>query len=116
MSEYTCVKRNKTYQNRKLVIYSGKKKICNVTPWMGWCSYDYYITGISQDLEKHLEIRKVVMENLYWLLGRDCEKEVWDETINDWDRGRGIYGIPCTNQSQFHSDEEKNIAIESYYN
>ena len=32
MSEYSCVKRNKTYQNRKLVIYSGKKKICNVTP------------------------------------------------------------------------------------
>jgi hypothetical protein len=41
---------------------------------------------------------------------------VWDETINDWDCGRGIYGVPCTKESQFHSDEEKNIAIESYYN
>lgn len=116
MSEYTCIKRNKTYKNRKLVIYSGKKKICNVTPWMGWCSYDYYIKGMSKDLEKHLEVRKVVMANLYWLLGCDCEKEVWDESIQDWDCSRGIYGIPYTKQSQFHSEEEKNIAIESYYN
>lgn len=116
MAEYSCVRRNKSYKNRKLVIYSGKKRICNVTHWMGWCCYDYYIKGMSNDPEKHLEVRKVVMANLYWLLGRDCEKEVWDETIQKWDCGRGVYGIQCTNQSQFHSEEEKNIAIESFNN
>lgn len=115
--EYTVVRKNKTYKNRKLVIYSGKKKICNVTPWMGWCCYDYYIKGMSKDPEKHLEVRKVVMENLYWLLGQDCDKEAWIESVEAWNTGKHVYGVPVDQlQSMFNSEDERLTAIESFYN
>ena len=34
------------------------------------------------------------MENLYWLLGRDCEWEDWVKSIEAWDKGRHIYNVP----------------------
>jgi hypothetical protein len=63
------------------------------------------------------------MENLWWLLHTDklddevTPEEAWQEKINYWDRGR-MYGVPVDKEptSNFFSEEEKNIALNSINN
>lgn len=107
----TVVKRNKTYKNRKLVIYDGKKRITYVEPFWGWYSF-------SENLQElYKPCRALVMENLYWLLGRDCEYEDWVDSIEGWDKGKHVYGITVDKlpESMFF-EGEKEIAINSFYN
>ena len=104
-------KRNKTYNKRKLYIYDDNDKfICYVEPWCGWTSY-------STLNDRHKECRELVMENLYWLLGRDCTIEEWKECIEDWHNGKRIYGVPIDKlTSRFFTEEEKEKAFNSFYN
>lgn len=107
----TVVKRNKNYKARKLVIYDDKKRITYVEPFWGWYSF-------SENLhELHKPCRALVMENLYWLLGRDCEWEDWVKSIEAWDKGRHIYNVPIDKlpKSMFF-EGEKEIALNSFYN
>lgn len=113
----TCVKRNKTYKNRKLVIYDGKKQIGFVTPWMGWYGINLKVPISTVNLGEGSEIRGLFMENLYWLLGHDCTIEEWNESIEAWDTGKHIYGVPVDKLSSlFFSEEEKEKAFNSFYN
>lgn len=107
----TVVKRNKNYKARKLVIYDGKKRITYVEPWWGWYSF-------SENLhELHKPCRALVMENLYWLLGRDCDWEEWVDTVDAWDRGKHIYNVPLTNiPSSMFFEGEKEVALNSFFN
>lgn len=107
----TVVKRNKNYKARKLVIYDDKKRITYVEPFWGWYSF-------SENLhELHKPCRALVMENFYWLLGRDCEWEDWVESIEAWDKGKHVYGITVDKlpESMFF-EGEKEIALNSFYN
>ena len=107
----TVVKRNKTYKNRKLVIYDGNTKVTEVIPFWGWYSF-------SENLhELHKPCRALVMENFYWLLGRDCEWEDWVDSIEAWDKGKHVYGITVDKlpESMFF-EGEKEIALNSFYN
>ena len=109
----TVVKRNKTYKNRKLVIYDGKKKITEVIPFWGWYSFNCYL---NHDL--HDQCRALIMKNLYWLLGHDCDFEDWNDSIEAWDKGRHIYNVAIyelTDQSVFF-EGEKEVALNSFYN
>ena len=56
------------------------------------------------------------MENLYWLLGWDCDKEEWDNRIYCWDIGRRVYGVPVDKLSSMFFEGEKEIALNSFYN
>lgn len=106
----TVVKRNKNYKARKLVIYDGKKRITYVYPCWGWYSF-------SENLhELHKPCRALVMENLYWLLGRDCEWEDWVDSIEAWDKGKHIYNVPVDKLTSMFFEGEKEIALNSFYN
>ena len=108
----TLVKRNKTYKNRKLVIYDGKKKITEVIPFWGWYSFNCYL---NHDL--HDQCRALIMKNLYWLLGHDCDFEDWNDSIEAWDKGRHIYNVAIDElpESVFF-EGEKEVALNSFYN
>ena len=112
----TCVRRNKTFKNRKLVIYDGKKQIASVTPWMGWYSINLKVPISFVDLGEGTELRKIFMENLYWLLGRDCDLEEWTNSIEAWDKGKHIYGVPVDKLTSMFFEGEKEIALNSFYN
>lgn len=105
----------KTYKSRKLYIYDDKKVIDILMPWWGWYAHN----KPQKDWQEHEEeIRKITMENLYWLLGRDNDKEGWEELIGLWDTGRHVAGVPVNElpDSMFHSNEEKQIALNSFEN
>lgn len=102
-------RKNKSYDKRKLVITINKKKYY-VEPCFGWYSVS------TSNLEIRSIIRDVVMDNLYWLLGRDCDIEEWEQSINRWDSGRGIYNTSVDKlTSIFFNTEEKDRALNSFY-
>lgn len=110
IDEITVQRRYKSYDKRTLVIYQNGKPIDYVRPFYGW----YAGSNICP------ETRKLVMENLHWLLGHDCDYDEWkDEYIEMWDRARRIYGVPITEsypESLFFNNEEKERALKSFYN
>lgn len=104
----------KTYPKRRLYIYNDNKVIDALMPWWGW----YTHTNPESKWSEYGDgIRKIAMENLYWLLGRDNDKEGWEELVELWDKGKHIagpvYELP---DSLFHSKEEKMIALNSFEN
>lgn len=108
----TVIKRNKTYKNRKLVIYDGKKKIAEVIPCWGWLGYSF-----AKNLhEYHNQYRVLIMENLYWLLGHDCDLKIWKDSIEAWDTGRHVYGVSVdTLPKSMFFEGEKDIALNSFF-
>lgn len=107
-----AIKKNKTFKKRKLVFYQDKKRVCYVTPWWGW-----YSINQSVDIETHKEIRNLVLNNLYWLLGHDCDFDEWKNSVDAWNQGKHIYGVPVDKlSSMFFSEEEMNVALNSFYN
>ena len=109
----TVKKLNKTYSKRRLQIKDGNKIIDELTPFFGWYSHEINIKKYEESIIK--EIRKLTMENLYWLLGRDCDFEDWTHSIEHWDKGKGVNGLSADAPSMFFSDEEKQIALNSFY-
>lgn len=102
-------RKNKSYDKRQLVITINKKKYY-VEPCFGWYSVS------TSNLEIREIIREIVMDNLYWLLGRDCDIEDWEQHINRWDSGRGIYNTPVDKPTSiFFNTEEKDRAFNSFY-
>lgn len=105
-------RKNKNYSKRKLkIVDDNDKLLCYVEPCFGWFSY-------SNAMRNNKELRPLIIENLYWLLGRDCDFEEWTDSIEKWDRGKRIYGVPIDKlpESQFFSKEEKEKALNSFYN
>ena len=109
--ELTFKKRNKNPKNRKINFYSGKKLISAAIPWHGW-----YACMMPIDEDTRKETRKIIMENLYWLLGCDCDFYDWKKTIEDWNTGKHIYGVSTDISSLFFSNDEKESALNSFYN
>ena len=108
------VRRYKSYDKRTLVIYDGKKPIAYVRPFCGWFALE---SVQYKPISFHLDLRrKYVMENLYWLLGRDCEKVDWEELIDKWDTGKHVYGVPLDKLSSMFFEGEKEIALNSFNN
>ena len=68
--------------------------------------------------ENHEILRKIAMENLWWLLhsdniGEDCtELEAWEEKIERWDKGHSY----CADNKSLFFPGEKEIALNSINN
>lgn len=108
---YTIKLMNKSYNKRKINIYDGKKLIVSLIPWHGW----YAISVAEPELRGYA--RSVAMANLYWLLGKDCDFEAWNNLVNAWDVGKHVFGVPVDQlTSMFFDEKEKTIAINSFYN
>lgn len=107
---YKVLRKNKSYDKRKLVIYDEKdKKIVEVTGFWGWICWSK-----SLDLETFKVIRLDVMKNLYWLLGHDCDKEDWLKSIEKWDKGFHYGPQQDSPTSKFFNEVEKELAINSF--
>lgn len=107
---YKVVRKNKSYDKRKLVIYDDNdNKIVEVEPWGGWFCW-------SKRFDKNYAlVRMEVLKNLYWLVGRDCDEFEWDRRIEHWDEGMGVDGT-TDKISQFHNIDEKIQARLSFDN
>ena len=108
----TVVRKNKTYNKRILKIYSDKRLVNTAIPCMGWYGWN---RGFIDETDR-ICCRRKVLENLYWLLGQDCDKETWIQRIDKWNNGRGISGVPADCKSLFFNDDEYLTAIESFDN
>lgn len=108
---FKVVRKNKSYDKRRLKIYYHDKLINTVEPCFGWFCWEKKF----ENLMMHAACRCKVLENLYWLVGRDCDIGEWLNRIDRWDRGTGIDG-KTNKESAFFNTEDKQIALESFNN
>lgn len=108
---YKVVRKNKSYDKRKLVIYDDNdNKIVEVEPYCGW-----FCWSNPNIFDKNFALARMeVLKNLYWLVGRDCDEFEWERRIEHWDSGKGIDG-KTDKVSQFNNIE-KNQARLSFNN
>lgn len=78
----TIKKLNKKYGKRKIQVFDGKKKLGEITECWNW---------ICISNQAHFELlRKIAMENLWWLMHSDNldedddEFEAWKEKCDKW--------------------------------
>jgi len=106
---YTIKKLHKTYGKRKIQVFDGKKMIGEIQECWGW---------LAIPRENHDVLRKIAIENLWWLLHSDhinedyTELEAWEEKIERWDKG---HSFGADNVSLFFPGE-KEIALNSINN
>ena len=111
---WKIVRKNKSYDKRKLVIYDDNdNKIVEVEPWGGWFCWSKNLYKTDPDSWKLCRLE--VLKNLYWLVGRDCDEFEWDIRIEHWDEGKGVDGT-TDKISQFHNIDEKIQARLSFDN
>lgn len=110
---WKVVRKNKSYDKRKLVIYNNNdKKIVEVEPWGGWfCWSNTFPYKTEPDSWKICRLE--VLKNLYWLIGKDCSYADWVGRIERWHKGRGVDG-KTTKTSQFFDGDELRAALNSF--
>lgn len=108
---YKVVRRNKSYDKRKLAFYENKKKIAEAYPWGGWYAWN----NTFVDELTRVNCRHYVLKNLYWLIGKDCDKNEWNHHIENLSRGKGVDG-KIDKLSMFFNENEKLTALESFEN
>ena len=108
---YKVVRKNKSYDKRKLVIYDDNdNKIVEVEPCFGWFCWSKRLDDTT-----HTIVRMEILNNLYWLLGHGCDEEEWIRRIERWDSGKGVEGL-VTKESQFFNTWELDAAKQSFNN
>lgn len=124
MYNLTIKKLHKSYGKRKIQVYQGKKLYGEITEFWHWICLDLKMKERSGEEfdKKHEILRKIAMENLWWLMHSDnisegyTELEAWEEKINRWDQGRVFGPVDENPTSLFTSNEEKEIALNSINN
>jgi hypothetical protein len=80
---------NKLPKSRKFSVYKDSKKIGEVIRHQDW---------ICIDLGKHRDyiptVRNLVMRDLYWLIGDDCDVTEWSKRIDRLDNGTFDFDVP----------------------
>ena len=123
-NKFSIKKLHKTYGKRKIQVYQSKKLYGEITEFLHWICIDPKMKvreGEEFD-KKHEFLRKIAMENLWWLMHSDeinddnSELEAWEEKINRWNRGKVFGPVDENPTSLFTSNEEKEIALNSIYN
>ena len=95
-----AVRKNKTHGNRKLVIYEDEVKLVEVTRYNNWTCYSCDLKTV-----KHIEVRNVVMDHLWWLLGNDCDEDTWKQSVEHWKE-----------RDYFFDDDDAKKALDSFNN
>ena len=112
---YTIKKLNKTYGKRRIKVFDGKKLVGEISEFWHWISFS--------NPENHDILRRIAMENLWWLLHTDnlnedvTEEEAWKEKVDKWNQGRiyGTTGLGNEPTSNFFPGEYE-IALNSINN
>ena len=118
----TIKKLNKNYGKRRIKVFDDKTYIGQITTWMDWICMEknYSKSVIKTDEEIYKILRKIALENLWWLLHTDnldedvSEAEAWLEKCNKWNSGK-IYGFNSKVDSLFF-EGEYDIALKSIHN
>lgn len=109
-------RKNKLHKNRKFSVYKDSKKIGEVIRHQDW---------ICIDLGKHRDyiptVRNLVMRDLYWLIGDDCDVTEWSKRIDRLDNGQIEFDVPILQigkrfNSMFDSILQREIARASITN
>lgn len=104
-------RRNKRPVNRKYVVFENGKRIGEVVKVMGW--YGIALNRPADAIVNYM-IRQLVMDDLYWLLGNDCDADEWNESIEYWNKGQNIYDVSIDKlSSMFFNDDERELARNS---
>ena len=104
--KYKVVRRNKSYDKRKLAFYENKNKVAEAYPWGGWYAWNNtFVNELTR-----VNCRHYVLKNLYWLIGRDCDKNEWNHHIENLSRGKGVDG-KIDKLSMFFNEDEKLIPL-----
>jgi len=120
----TIKKLHKKYGKRKIQVFEDNKLYGEISEFWHWICIDPKMKvreGEEFD-KKHEFLRKIAMENLWWLLHSDnidedyTELEAWEEKINRWDKGKVFGPVDENPTSLFTSNEEKEIALNSINN
>ncbi len=97
---FSCVRKNKRHENRKLSFYEDDKHLADVSRYDGWILYSKFL-----EKEKHIQVRQTVLDNLYWLLGEDQERDAWEKTVTKFG-----------NEGYLNGKDEIDKAIQSFNN
>ena len=109
-------RKNKLPKSRKFSIYKDGKRIGEVIRYQDW---------ICIDLGKHRDyiptVRNLVMRDLYWLIGDDCDVTEWSKRIDRLDNGQIEFDVPILQigrrfNSMFDSILQREIARASITN
>ena len=106
---WKVVRKNKSYDKRCLKIYYHDKLINTARAWGGWFAWD----EIFENIMMHYWCSRKVHEDLYWLIGKDCDIAEWTNHIDKWDRGTGVDG-KMFKESVFFNVDDKITALESF--
>lgn len=106
-------RKNKVPKNRKFSIYKDNKRIGEVIRYQDWICIDL---GTHRDY--HTTVRSLVMRDLYWLIGDECDADEWNRRIERLDNGKIDYDVPIKKRpnSLFYNITQREIARNSIYN
>ena len=121
--ELVIKKLNQKYGKCKIKVYNGKKLFGEITEFCYWISLDPKERETKEiTLENCMKLRKIAMENLWWLLHTDTdnldedvtEEEAWKEKVGRWNKGHGFNGWSSIDSLFFPGEYE--IALNSINN
>lgn len=106
-------RKNKVPKNRKFSIYKDNKRIGEVIRYQDWICIDL---GTLRGY--HTTVRSLVMRDLYWLIGDECDADEWNRRIECLDNGTFDYDVPIKRltESVFDTIIQRELARNSIYN
>ena len=106
-------RKNKTPKNRKFSVYKDGKRIGEVIRYQDWLCID-----LGTHREYHTTVRSLVMRDLYWLIGDDCDADEWNGRIERLDDGTFNFDVPIRTRtgSVFDNIVQRELARNSINN
>jgi hypothetical protein len=106
-------RKNKLPKSRKFSVYKDGKRIGEVIRYQDWICIDL---GTLRGY--HTTVRSLVMRDLYWLIGDDCDADEWNRRIERLDNGTFEFDVPIGTRpnSVFANIIQREIARNSINN
>ena len=86
-------RKNKLPKSRKFSVYKDGKRIGEVIRYQDWICID-----LGEHRGYHTTVRSLVMRDLYWLIGNDCDADEWNRKIERLDNGTFEFDVPKWNR------------------
>lgn len=106
---WKVLRKNKKYDKRKLIVYKDNKKITEAYPFGGW----YAMSERIEDEAIRMTCRSLILSELHWLIGKDCDVSEWIRKVNKLSSGKSI-DFADFQQSVFFNVAEKTLAFLSF--
>lgn len=106
-------RKNKLPKSRKFSVYKDGKRIGEVIRYQDWLCID-----LGTHRGYHMPVRSLVMRDLYWLIGDDCDADEWNRKIERLDNGTFEFDVPTGNSlnSVFDNIIQRELARNSINN